>query len=113
MSSLFPALTGDPGEQVALRFGDRSLTYARLAAAAGAVGAKVRGQGRVAVWAAPGPETAVGVVGALLAGVAAVPLNPRSGQKELGHILGDSAPSVVLAAAGDELPAALAGLERV
>jgi malonyl-CoA/methylmalonyl-CoA synthetase len=113
VSSLFPALTGDPGEQVALRFGDRSLTYARLAAAAGAVGAKVRGQGRVAVWAAPGPETAVGVVGALLAGVAAVPLNPRSGQKELGHILGDSAPSVVLAAAGDELPAALAGLERV
>ncbi|PZG83962.1 acyl-CoA synthetase, partial [Streptomyces sp. NTH33] len=46
-------------------------------------------------------------------GVAAVPLNPRAGEKELGHILGDSAPSVVLAAAGDELPAALAGLERV
>ena len=113
MSSLFPALTGDPGERVALRFGDRSLTYAELAAAAGAVGARVRGQERVAVWATPGPETAVGVVGALLAGVAAVPLNPRSGEKELGHIRGDSAPSVVLAAAGDELPPALAGLERV
>ncbi|MFH9977676.1 acyl-CoA synthetase [Streptomyces sp. NPDC017179] len=113
MSSLFPALTKDPGERPALRFGDRSLTYAELAAAAGAVAARVRGRSRVAVWAAPGLETAVGVVGTLLAGVAAVPLNPRSGEKELGHILTDSAPPVVLAAPGDELPAALAGLERL
>ncbi|POX53804.1 acyl-CoA synthetase [Streptomyces sp. Ru71] len=113
MSSLFPALTGDPGEQVALRFGDRVLTYAELAAAAGAVGERVRGPGRVAVWATPALETAVGVVGVLLAGAAAVPLNPKSGEKELRHILTDSAPALVLAAPGDELPAALAGLERV
>ncbi|GAA1005857.1 MULTISPECIES: acyl-CoA synthetase [Streptomyces] len=113
MSFLFPAVTDGPGERVALRFGDRSLTYAQLAAAAGAVAARVRGHERVAVWAAPAPETAVGVVGTLLAGAAAVPLNPRSGEKELGHILGDSAPSLVLAAAGDALPAALAGRERV
>ncbi|MEU1183435.1 acyl-CoA synthetase [Streptomyces sp. NPDC005820] len=113
MSSLFPALTGDPSERVALRFGERSLTYAELAAAAGAVGERVRGVGRVAVWATPALETAVAVVGALLAGAAAVPLNPKSGDKELGHILGDSAPGLVLAAPGDELPAALAGLERV
>lgn len=113
MSSLFPALTGDPGPQAALCFGDRTLTYAELAAAAGAVGARVRGAERVAVWATPAMETAVGVVGALLGGVAVVPLNPRSGQKELGHILADSAPSVVLAAPGDELPVPLAGLERV
>ncbi|GGJ12604.1 acyl-CoA synthetase [Streptomyces brasiliensis] len=113
MSSLFPALTGGPGERVALRFGERSLTYADLAAAAGAVAARVRDAGRVAVWATPEPETAVAVVGALLAGVAAVPLNPRSGEKELAHILADSAPTLVLAAPGAGLPAALAGLERV
>ncbi|MGW5127169.1 acyl-CoA synthetase [Streptomyces sp. NPDC004069] len=113
MSSLFPALTKDPGERLALRFGDRSSTYAELAAAAGAVAARVRGSARVAVWATEGLETAVGVVGTLLAGAAAVPLNPRSGEKELGHILADSAPPVVLAAPGDELPDALAGLERV
>ncbi|MFF8590404.1 acyl-CoA synthetase [Streptomyces sp. NPDC015220] len=113
MSSLFPALTGEPGARPALRFGARSLTYAELAAAAGAVGARVRGRARVAVWATPELETAVGVVGVLLAGVAAVPLNPRSGEKELAHILADSAPSVVLAAPGDELPPALAGLERI
>ncbi|MDR6973672.1 malonyl-CoA/methylmalonyl-CoA synthetase [Streptomyces sp. 3330] len=113
MSSLFPALTDEPSGRPALRFGERSLTYAQLASAAGAVGARVREEGRVAVWATPSLETAVAVVGALLAGVAAVPLNPKSGDKELGHILGDSAPAVVLAAPGDALPAALRGLERI
>ncbi|MBQ0830218.1 acyl-CoA synthetase [Streptomyces tagetis] len=113
MSSLFPALTDDPGERVALRFGDRSLTYARLAAAAGAVAGRVRGAGRVAVWATPTLETAVAVVGTLLAGAAAVPLNPRSGGTELAHILSDSAPSLVLAAPGDVLPDPVAGLPRV
>ncbi|MET9381453.1 acyl-CoA synthetase [Streptomyces sp. NPDC002928] len=113
MTSLFPALTVDPGEQVALRFGDRSLTYRELAAAAAAVGERIRGAGRVAVWATPSLETAVGVVGVLLAGAAAVPLNPKSGEKELGHILSDSAPSLVLAAPADELPPAVGDLERV
>ncbi|MGW3955644.1 acyl-CoA synthetase [Streptomyces sp. NPDC004752] len=113
MSLLFPALAGRPGERVALRFGERSLTYAELGAAAGAVAAGVRGAGRVAVWATPELETAVGVVGALLAGVAAVPLNPKSGEGELSHILSDSSPSLVLAAPGARLPAPLEGLARV
>jgi malonyl-CoA/methylmalonyl-CoA synthetase len=113
VSSLFPALVGGSGERVALRFGERSLTYAQLGAAAGAVAARIHGVGRVAVWATPELETAVGVVGVLLAGAAAVPLNPKSGEKELAHILSDSAPQSVLAAPGAELPAALGDLERV
>ncbi|WP_369169126.1 acyl-CoA synthetase [Streptomyces sp. R28] len=113
MSSLFPALTGAPAERAALRFGDRSLTYGEAGAAAGALAARIGGAGRVAVWATPALETAVAVLAALQAGVAAVPLNPRSGEKELGHILSDCAPQVVLAAAGDELPSALGDLERV
>ncbi|MFJ8631178.1 acyl-CoA synthetase [Streptomyces sp. NPDC093568] len=113
MSSLFPALTGAPAQRAALRFGDRSLTYGELGAAAGALAARIGGAGRVAVWATPALETAVAVVAALEAGAAAVPLNPKSGEKELGHILSDCAPSLVLAAAGDELPASLGGLERV
>ncbi|MCZ9339269.1 acyl-CoA synthetase, partial [Streptomyces sp. TRM76130] len=36
-----------------------------------------------------------------------------SGEKELRHILSDSAPSLVLAAPGDDLPAPLAALPRV
>ena len=64
-----------------------------------------RRRGRVAVWATPTLETAVGVVAALLAGVPAVPLNPKSGERELAHIVADSAPTLVLAAPGAELPA--------
>ncbi|MCX5233818.1 acyl-CoA synthetase [Streptomyces prunicolor] len=119
MSSLFPALVGSPGDQAALRFGDRSLTYGELAAASGALAERLReasggiADGRVAVWATPTLETAVAVVAVLRAGVAAVPLNPKSGEKELGHILADSAPTLVLAAPGDELPPPLRHLERV
>ncbi|MEU2584349.1 acyl-CoA synthetase [Streptomyces avermitilis] len=114
MSSLFPALSGGAAERrAALRFGDRALTYAELATAAGSLAARISGSGRVAVWATPTLETAVGVVAALLAGVPAVPLNPKSGESELGHILTDSAPSLILAAAGDELPSAVRELERV
>ncbi|MGW5650113.1 acyl-CoA synthetase [Streptomyces humi] len=110
MSGLFPVLVGERG---ALRFGGRELTYGQLGGAAGALAARVRDAGRVAVWATPELETAVAVVGTLLAGRAAVPLNPRSGEKELAHILADSAPTTVLAAPGAELPAALAGLPRI
>ncbi|MFI9610686.1 acyl-CoA synthetase [Streptomyces sp. NPDC052023] len=113
MSPLFPALTQGPAEQPALTFGDRSLTYAQLAAASGAVAERIRTAGRVAVWATPALETAVATVGALTAAVAAVPLNPRSGEQELGHILTDSAPDAVLTAPGTPLPAPLAGLPRV
>ncbi|MEV6505810.1 acyl-CoA synthetase [Streptomyces sp. NPDC051642] len=112
MSTLFPALT-NPGEQPALSFDDRSLTYAELGAAADALAARCAGTGRVAVWATPSLETAVAVIAVLRAGVAAVPLNPKSGEKELGHILADSTPTLILAAPGDELPSALRHLERV
>ncbi|MFJ4644259.1 acyl-CoA synthetase [Streptomyces bobili] len=123
MSSLFPALTdpppsgppsGPPSDRVALRFGDRSLTYAELAGAAGSLAGRLPGDGgRVAVWATPALETAVAVVAALEAGVVVVPLNPKSGEKELGHILSDSAPALLLAAPGDELPSAVRDVPRV
>ncbi|NNN36343.1 acyl-CoA synthetase [Streptomyces sp. S3(2020)] len=113
MTSLFPALTDAPADRPALRFGDRSLTYAELATATGLLAGRLGNAGRVAVWATPTLETAVAVVAALRAGVPAVPLNPKSGEKELGHILSDSAPSLVLAAPGDELPAAVRDLPRI
>ncbi|MER8056040.1 MULTISPECIES: acyl-CoA synthetase [unclassified Streptomyces] len=112
MSSLFAGLAGGSRERVAVEFGERSLTYGGLADAAGAVARRVRRGERVAVWATPELETVVAVVGVLLAGAAAVPLNPRSGEKELAHIVSDSAPSLVLAAPGTQLPAALGELAR-
>ncbi len=120
MSSLFPALTealadpdGTAAHRPALRFGDRSLTYGELAATAAPLAARIGEAGRIAVWATPTLETAVAVVAALLAGVPSVPLNPKSGGSELGHIVADSAPTLVLAAPDDQLPAALASLARV
>ncbi|GHH93782.1 acyl-CoA synthetase [Streptomyces capillispiralis] len=113
MSSLFPALTDGPADRPALRFGERSLTYGELAAAAGAVAGGLGEARRVAVWAAPTLETAVAVTAALLAGVTVVPLNLRSGEKELGHILSDSTPDLVLTEPGRHLPAPLGGLPRL
>ncbi|MEU5080191.1 MULTISPECIES: acyl-CoA synthetase [Streptomyces] len=113
MSSLFPALADGSREGVALRFGPRTLTYGSLAGAAGALAARLQGAGRVAVWAVPELETAVAVTGTLLAGAAAVPLNPKSGEKELAHILTDSAPALVLAPPGAALPPVVDELPRI
>ncbi|MEU9501957.1 acyl-CoA synthetase [Streptomyces sp. NPDC048196] len=112
MNVLFPALReGSPAP--ALRFGDRALSHRQLASVAGALAERIAGETRIAVWATPTLETSVGVVAALLAGVAAVPVNPKIGESELAHIVGDSTPSLVLAGADDELPGPLAALPRI
>ncbi len=84
-----------------------------LAGAVGAVAAALAGRTRVALWCAPELATGLGVAGALAAGVPVVPLNPASGDAELAHETGDSAPEAVLASAAAELPAALAHLPRI
>ncbi|MEU3186153.1 acyl-CoA synthetase [Streptomyces sp. NPDC006923] len=112
MSPFFPALAAR-SDRPALRFGDRALTHAELAAAAGSLAARIAGARRVAVWATPTLDTAVGVVAALLAGVPVVPVNPRSGERELAHVVADSAPTRVVAGQDAVLPPALAALERL
>ncbi|WP_406149347.1 acyl-CoA synthetase [Streptomyces sp. NBC_01012] len=116
MTSLLPALRGASGRTdspEAVRFGEHVLTYAQLAEASASLAARIADAGRVAVWATSTPETVVAVVAALRAGVPAVPLNPKTGERELAHIVADSAPSMVLAGADDVLPAALGSLERL
>ncbi|WP_407640544.1 acyl-CoA synthetase [Actinokineospora iranica] len=108
---LLPTLA-TPDEREAIRFGSAVVTHADLAASARAVAAGLAGASRVAVWATPSLPTCLAVVGALTAGAAVVPVNPRIGERELAHIVGDSAPDLVLAAPGDNLPAALAALPR-
>ncbi|MFE5616401.1 acyl-CoA synthetase [Streptomyces sp. NPDC056463] len=112
MNALFPALRTRT-DLPALRFGAETLTYEDLGKAAGALVTRILGAGRVAVWATPTAATAVGVVAALLAGVPAIPINPRTGERELAHILGDSLPGAVLAGADDVLPAGLADVPRI
>lgn len=94
------------GDREAVRFGDRALTYDELRGAAGAVAVAVAGRERVAVWATSELETCVAVAGALLAGVPVVPLNPRSGSRDLEHVFGDSTPELLLHAPGTEPPEA-------
>ena len=109
---LFPRLR-EPDDAEALRFvgpeagGDHVLDYRALSGLAAAVAGSVRGAERVAVWATPTPHTAAAVVGALCAGAAVVPVNPKVGQRELEHIVGDSAPDVLLAEPGFEAPEGL------
>jgi len=103
---LFPALVLG-SDREALRFGETALTYRELASLTGRLAADLAGRSRVAVWATPTMETCVAVVAALTAGVPVVPLNPKIGERELAHILADSAPDLVLAEPDVELPAAL------
>ena len=108
---LFPRLS-EPDDAPALRVGDAELSYSELAAAAAGFAERVGQARRVAIWATPSVETCVGVLGALAAGAAVVPINAGAGARELEHILGDSEPGLVVAPAGAELPAALERLPR-
>ncbi|HEX2133319.1 MAG TPA: acyl-CoA synthetase [Actinophytocola sp.] len=109
---LFPELvTG--GDRTALRFPEAELTYGDLARLTGGLAGALTGRRRVAVWATPTIETCVAVVGALVAGVPVVPVNPKVGERELAHIVADSAPDLVLAAPDVSLPPPLAELPRL
>ncbi len=101
---LFPALAVDPPDRVALRFPDRSLTYPELSAAAATVARSVAGKRRVAVLADSRAETCAAVIGALQAGVPVVPVNPKSGRRELAHIVADAEPDALLLASDADPP---------
>ena len=110
--ALLPRLQ-DPPNRTAIAFPQRTLTYAQLRDAGLRVAGALAGAGRVAVIAEPRPETCVAVIGALLAGIPAVPVNPKSGDTELAHIAADAAPDAVIVAPGTPVPAALAVRARV
>jgi malonyl-CoA/methylmalonyl-CoA synthetase len=109
---LLPILA-DPPDRPAIVGGGTVLSYPRLAAAASNLAARLRDLERVAIWAAPSIETCVGVAGGLLSGAAVVPVNPKLGERELGHVVGDSSPAAVVAGADARLPGPLAALPRV
>lgn len=108
-ATLLPKLH-NPDNREALTFGDRSLTYRDLARAVHGPASEIRAGQRVAVWASPTPETCVAVVAALCAGAAVVPINPKLGERELEHIVGDSRPDLVLAEPGFQPPRALSSV---
>jgi malonyl-CoA/methylmalonyl-CoA synthetase len=99
---LLPALEA-PTDAQAIAFPDGELSYAELATTAAELGARLPARGPLALWATPSVATAVGLVAALAGGFEVVPLNPRSGARELDHILAETRPSAVLGAAGTPL----------
>jgi malonyl-CoA/methylmalonyl-CoA synthetase len=106
-------LLHQPSATEALRFGQHSVTYRELSVVSGAMASRISGFRRVAIWARPELETCVALVAALVAGVPAVPVNPRLGTAELQHVVSDAAPEVVLTASGIRLPEALRALPRL
>src|SRR5690242_10289243 len=102
-----------PADGPVVTMPEGSLSGRELRAAAGAVAHELAGAERVAVWATSELATVVGVLGALVAGVPFVPLNPKLGTQELAHVLGDAAPDAVLAAPDAVLPEGLDGIARI
>jgi malonyl-CoA/methylmalonyl-CoA synthetase len=110
--ALLPTLV-HPTDREAVRFGQRVLTYRQLSAVTAGLAARLLSAKRVAVWAEPALETCVAVVAALAAGVAAVPVNPKLGTRELRHVISDANPDLILAAPGTALPQALQTVPRL
>lgn len=109
---IFPELNDRLSEKV-VRFGERSLRFPELFSASALLASRIREFERVAIFASPSLETCIGVMGALMAGVPAVPLNPGTGTRELAHILEDSRPQAVVAAQDDQLPNDLCQVSRL
>ena len=107
--ALFPFLANDPPGRAAISFPDRSLSYLELRDASARVAESLAGVSRAAVLAESRIETCVAVIGALTAGVPVVPVNPKSGTRELRHILADAAPDVLLSGPGAAVPGGLGG----
>ena len=102
MHPLLPSLDREPA-RVAVRIGTGAFTFGGLFGAARAHAARLVADGlghgdRVAVWATPDLATLAALVGNALLGAPTVPLNPALGERELGHVLADAAPRLVLAA---------------
>lgn len=80
-------------DEPAVTVGGRTLSRTELIGASTAVAERLGGlgvRGPVAVWAEPTLATVVALVGALRAGVPAVPVPPDSGSDEIAHVLRDS-----------------------
>ncbi|GAA4449446.1 acyl-CoA synthetase [Phytohabitans houttuyneae] len=93
---LLPALSGHFGDRPdAVRVGDRAMSWADLAGAAGALADRIAGAPAVAVTATASFETIVTVLAGLAAGVPVVPVPPDSGPMEREHILRDAGAALV------------------
>ncbi len=95
IDSLFPPLA-DPPARDALQFAGERIQFDALGRVAAGIHRRHPDVSRVAIRAQPSLETMTAFVAWLAAGKTVVPINPRSGESELRHVLSDSAPQLVL-----------------
>src|SRR5262245_38062066 len=105
MLSLFRACVSQHAERTALIYFDQALTYAAIDADSDALacGLALLGIGsghRVAVIAQNTPAFIIAVVAAWKLGAIPVPANPLNTVRELGRLLGDCEPAVVVCESG-------------
>lgn len=105
MDTLFPSLHA-PGDRLAIAVGERTLSHAELARACADHVETLETYGvhpgeRVAVWTQPALETLVALVAQAAAGYVSVPIDPKLGTSELGHVMNDAAPAIAVAADPD------------
>ena len=103
MDPLFAWLDAPSSTRVALRIGDRVLTQEGLAHAIAHHVAMLAARGvergaRVGVWTQPALEAMVALVAHAAAGYVSVPIDPKLGEAELGHVLRDARPRICVAA---------------
>lgn len=94
-------IAGRAPERVAVRCGDRELTYAHLNSRADALAARLAARGvgpedLVAVFMPRAPELVVALLGVLRAGAGYVPVDPAYPADRVRWLLDDLAPSVVV-----------------
>lgn len=103
MDTLFPSLAAPTSKRALCIDRGRELTHAELAAACAGHAAALARRGvqpgdRVGVWTQPALETMVALVAHAACGYVSVPLDPKLGDRELAHVLGDAAPRICVAA---------------
>ena len=107
MTALFPLLEA-ADDRVVLRVGDQTLTARQLrrrclAHAEALTARTIRRGAHVGVWTQPSLDTCVALIANAATGFVTVPLDPKLGPRELGHLATDSRPVVTLAADPDSV----------
>jgi len=100
-------------DRLAISMPDGTLTYRQLRHAISVLASDLTGEQPIAVWATAELATAVAVFTALATGTVIVPLNPKSGERELAHVLNDARPCAIIAGSRTELPETLSSLRRI
>jgi malonyl-CoA/methylmalonyl-CoA synthetase len=111
-SALLSAISAGE-DRLAVSMLDGTLTYRQLRHEISVLAGDLKGERPVAIWATAELATAVGVFTGLATGTVLVPLNPKSGERELAHVLNDARPRAIIAGPGAELPEILSSLRRI